>query len=442
MAPLKMNSTQGIPGETNFRYKLPKYITTASLSLAVFHLRQSYESLKKDINIDEYEFIAQTLARILPSLHVDICKHFAITTGLLSDHIYGCVDDDDGSDRHLENPGASETQSADIVIEEHDGDKQCIWCSNPTGNDKTLCSDCVAIPGRIRSLEIRLQQSNNESTNDPAPNSTDHVLVLDATSPSKVTIVSADKSTQCTESTDLLSLKQMVNDLTNNVHAVNSKLERLSKDKQNHESQLRSLTQAVDSIVSSATNLNINEQDNSDYHHVDMEENTPAPSHSSPSTEQNTPAPSHSSPSTEQNTPAPSQSSPSTEEQMEAYRHKHRSKFAPRDLNTPIANTAKVDVLIIGDSMTKPIVPSRLSRRRRIKCKTLPGAKIEDVFDSAFYFARDQQPDEIVIHLGTNNVAQDEKDEIVAKLISLADQNRKDLSEGDNSVHNRREQSR
>ena len=71
--------------------------------------------------------------------------------------------------------------------------------------------------------------------------------------------------------------------------------------------------------------------------------------------------------------------------------------------------------------MTKPIVPSRLSKRRRIKCKTLPGAKIEDVFDSVFHFAQDEQPDAIVIHLGTNNVAQDEKDEIVAKLISLAD---------------------
>ena len=83
---------------------------------------------------------------------------------------------------------------------------------------------------------------------------------------------------------------------------------------------------------------------------------------------------------------------------MAAYRHKHRSKFAPTDVNTPIANTAKVDVLIIGDSMTKPIVPSRLSRRRRIKCKTLPGAKIKDVFDSVLHVARDQQPDEIIIH--------------------------------------------
>ena len=138
--------------------------------------------------------------------------------------------------------------------------------------------------GRIRSLEIRLQESNNESANDPAPNSSDHVL--DTTGPTKVTIVSADKSTQCTESINLLSLKQMVNDLTNNVHEVNSKLQRLSKDKQNNESQLRSLTQAVDSIDLSATNPNINEQDNSDYHHVDMDENAPSPSNSSASTEE------------------------------------------------------------------------------------------------------------------------------------------------------------
>ena len=165
MAPLKMNTTQGIPGGTNFRHKLPKYVTKASLTLAVFHLRQSFKTLKEDISIEENEFIAQTLSRILPSLHVDICKHFALTTGLTSDH-----DPEDSGGRHVFNPDTTEScpeeeQSPETIDGESDFGIQCIWCNNPTesDNEKPLCGDCVAIPSRILSLEIQVQDGNNET---------------------------------------------------------------------------------------------------------------------------------------------------------------------------------------------------------------------------------------------------------------------------------------
>ena len=178
-----MNSSQGTPGEANFRYKLPKFVTKASLSLFVFHLRQSFESLKKDITIDECDFISQTLSRILPSLNVDICKHFALT-GVISNNVHDSIDNDDVSGRHIELPGTSDNgrgaQGADDIPDDCEDDKQCIWCSNLTGsdNDKALCKDCVAIPERLQSLETRFQErfgssDNNQGAVDREPNSTE-----------------------------------------------------------------------------------------------------------------------------------------------------------------------------------------------------------------------------------------------------------------------------
>ena len=66
----------------------------------------------------------------------------------------------------------------DTMVDESGNDKQCIWCGNTTGSDskKALCVDCVAIPDRIRSLEIRFQErfgcaSNSEIIHDLQSNS-------------------------------------------------------------------------------------------------------------------------------------------------------------------------------------------------------------------------------------------------------------------------------
>ena len=403
-----MNSTQGIPGETNFRCKLPKYITKASLSLAVFHLRQSYESLNKDITIDECDFISQTLSRILPSLHVDICKHFALTSCLISDHVHVYTDGDDDSERHSECPGPNESvneaQSGSTIVNECEGDKQCIWCSNMTGsdNEKALCKNCVAIPERIGALENRFQErfggSNNNQTqgalvsepNSNAPLNDPTARVKDQSSDA---FVNADmgntKLIECQN--ELLSLKQLVTNLTNNVQQINQKLEKVSHKKQDNQTVVPpgSPTPQADDA-----NPIRNRQNTDDNQLSDMEVNTPTASNSCPSTEQ----------------------------QLQDYKDKHRSKFVSKPVITPSSTPTKVDVLIIGDSMTRTLIPSKLSSRKRVKCKTLPGAKIEDAFDTAHSLAQKLEPDEMILHLGTNNVTQDDKEEIVAKLISLADQ--------------------
>ena len=332
---LKLNGT---PGTRDFQSKLPKNVTINSLKTALFHI------LKCEVEqavLDEDQYVTGELQIIYPNLNGEIARHYSLLS--------------------LQN-GRHGSQA---TLDESTNMTSSFMCDN---------ASIVHEP-----VSPTLSLHNNDSCPDT-------IITPESPTVSSENGLFVNPSDCCVQYHECLTkrIDELANDLQNLRSLVAKQNEKgLANEK---------ASQTLDH----ATNPNINEQDNSDYHHVDND--------------------------MEENTPAPSNSSPSTEEQMAAYRHKHRSKFAPTGVNTPIANTAKVDVLIIGDSMTKPIVPSRLSRRRRIKCKTLPGAKIEDVFDSVFHFARDQQPDEIVIHLGTNNVAQDEKDEIVAKLISLADQ--------------------
>ena len=84
-------------------------------------------------------------------------------------------------------------------------------------------------------------------------------------------------------------------------------------------------------------------------------------------------------------------------------------------------NAHSTDVLIVGDSMVKDINPSRLSRRP-VKCKTFRGARIGEVCDIVYEQAIQQNAEEVILHLGSNDVTSHDADEIVAKLESLAEQ--------------------
>ena len=143
---------------------------------------------------------------------------------------------------------------------------------------------------------------------------------------------------------ELLSLKQLVTNLTNNVQQINQKLEKVSHKKQDNQTVVPpgSPTPQADDA-----NPIRNRQNTDDNQLSDMEVNTATVSNSCPSTEQ----------------------------QLQDYKDKHRSKFVSKPVITPSSTPTKVDVLIIGDSMTRTLIPSKLSSRKRVKCKTLPGAK-------------------------------------------------------------------
>ena len=82
--------------------------------------------------------------------------------------------------------------------------------------------------------------------------------------------------------------------------------------------------------------------------------------------------------------------------------------------------TTAADILVIGDSMIKRLQPGRLSRKRRVICRTMRGATIEDVAQTANTIATKHGVSEVILHVGANNTS-DDPETIAAKITSLCD---------------------
>ena len=95
-------------------------------------------------------------------------------------------------------------------------------------------------------------------------------------------------------------------------------------------------------------------------------------------------------------------------QQSPTHRHTHNQ-----------ANPA-ADILVIGDSMIKHLQPGRLSRKRKVICRTMRGAKIEDVAQRAKGIASKHSVSDVIAHVGTNNTS-DDPETIAAKITSLCD---------------------
>ena len=92
----------------------------------------------------------------------------------------------------------------------------------------------------------------------------------------------------------------------------------------------------------------------------------------------------------------------------------------PTHKHTHDQATTAADILVIGDSTIKHLQPRRLSRKRRVICRTMRGAKIEDVAQRANDIASKHSVSEVIIHVGTNNTS-DDPETIAAKITSLCD---------------------
>ena len=122
------------------------------------------------------------------------------------------------------------------------------------------------------------------------------------------------------------------------------------------------------------------------------------------------------------------------ETQITQYRNKHKKlsttksnrsvsvkkQPTPTHKHTHDHATNAADVLVIGDSIIKYIQPGRLSRKRRVICRTMRGAHIEDVAQRAKDTASKHSVSEVIVHVGTNNTS-DDPDTIAAKITSLCD---------------------
>ena len=102
-----------------------------------------------------------------------------------------------------------------------------------------------------------------------------------------------------------------------------------------------------------------------------------------------------------------------------------RSSNAVNDANLqqgPVSHnnsrTPKKSVIILGDSMTSHIQGKKLSREAHVVSKSFSGSTVEDMCDFVKPFVR-RQPNQIILHVGTNNLREDKPQEISEKIVNL-----------------------
>ena len=95
-------------------------------------------------------------------------------------------------------------------------------------------------------------------------------------------------------------------------------------------------------------------------------------------------------------------------------RENRRSSNTVNTRNTP----SKKSVIILGDSMTSNIQGKKLSRGAHVVSKSFSGSTVEDMFDFSKPFTR-RKPDEIILHVGTNNLRNEEPQQIAEKIVDL-----------------------
>ena len=86
------------------------------------------------------------------------------------------------------------------------------------------------------------------------------------------------------------------------------------------------------------------------------------------------------------------------------------------------ANQNKRYILVVGDSMLNMIQENYNvnTKTANVKVHAFSGVTIEDLHDCMLPIAR-KEPDNLIIHVGTNNIRNDTPEKIVEKLMKLHD---------------------
>ena len=86
-------------------------------------------------------------------------------------------------------------------------------------------------------------------------------------------------------------------------------------------------------------------------------------------------------------------------------------------MNENLQKWSKDIDLIVDDSMLPGIDKRRISKRdRKVKIKNFPGATIDDMYDYVKPLLK-KCPDNIILHVGTNNTVNESSKEVLGKLL-------------------------
>ena len=86
-------------------------------------------------------------------------------------------------------------------------------------------------------------------------------------------------------------------------------------------------------------------------------------------------------------------------------------------MNENLQKWSKDIDLIVDDSMLPGIDKRRISKRdRKVKIKNFPGATVDDMYDYVKPMLK-KCPDNIILHVGTNNTVNESSKEVLGKLL-------------------------
>ena len=86
-------------------------------------------------------------------------------------------------------------------------------------------------------------------------------------------------------------------------------------------------------------------------------------------------------------------------------------------MNENLQKWSKDINLIVDDSMLPGIDKRRISKReRKVKIKNFPGATIDAMYDYVKPLLK-KCPDNIILHVGTNNTVNESSKEVLGKLL-------------------------
>ena len=122
----------------------------------------------------------------------------------------------------------------------------------------------------------------------------------------------------------------------------------------------------------------------------------------------------------------PVQQDPEWNQVTSKKRKRQGEKNQNNDIDTNVGSSRhttnpseKKSVIILGDSMTHNIQGRKLSKEKHVVSKSFSGSTVEDMSDFVKPFLR-RTPDEIILHIGTNNLSTDEPKQLGEKIVDLA----------------------
>ena len=110
-----------------------------------------------------------------------------------------------------------------------------------------------------------------------------------------------------------------------------------------------------------------------------------------------------------------------TNEGVTARKFQGKSASKNQNKSPEVHNKTKKTTVLLGDSITKNLIGGKMSRTRKVISKSFSGSTVEDM---RHYIkpTLEEKPDEIILHIGTNNIKAQEPNDIARGITSLAEE--------------------